>query len=194
MPYEFDCGYIWKPERNSYYMTPFHYNFQNGAYFINCPHCGNKHIYHYTLHSKGVIDTPRIEGGINLSIKQMEKIIQDTQKKRESKPQQNVMDFSEIPQRIEAKVNSYQWKKDDRGRNCLYITLETKTGQLIKNQKYSVMFMERLSEAMTSLGFKEVKDIKDYITWNLESFSQPGITANPRLIPVSPVAEPREED
>lgn len=190
MRFSFNCGYIWQPARNSYYMTPFHYNFQNGAYFIKCPHCGDNHIYHYTLHTfDGNI--PSIEKKMEsdkMSLEQMKRMIDDQQKQREQKPKTDNIDFKNIPQRPKAKVQSFLWKADGHGKRCLYLTLECDDGKIIRNQKYSIQYLKRLLEALESLGMQSVKDIKDFIYWNNESFEY----GNPRLIPDAPQGDPTD--
>jgi len=84
---------------------------------------------------------------------------------------------SELPETVKAKLVKYIFKQDKRGKECLFLTLETVDGKLIV-QKYTPTTWEPLYSAMSKIGFDTLE--KEFVVWRKQNF---GKTIQPRLYP-----------
>lgn len=86
----------------------------------------------------------------------------------------------EIPETIEVKLTSdLEFKKDKRGNEACFITLETRDGKIIV-QKYTSTNYAYLYDAISKLGDLEFLK-KDFYTWKK---AKVGRSINERLFPM----------
>ena len=99
------------------------------------------------------------------------------QKKLSSKPR---LRLNTLPQTVKAKLIDYRLDHDFKGRECLYLTLESDEG--VFTQKYTSLHILALAEAFEKLGFESLEQAKNVsIIWSQKSFT----IGYPRFMPVS---------
>lgn len=87
--------------------------------------------------------------------------------------------LSELPEKIELRVKSYEFKEDSQGREGCFVHLETRDGEEL-TQKFTSMHIMDLAEALEKLGFKSIEDATGkWLLWEQKTYR----IGNPRLIP-----------
>ena len=65
------------------------------------------------------------------------------------------IDLNDLPERVEAQCLGAVWKEDNNGRECLYLTWQTKDDKEF-TQKYTPMHLNLLEQRMTEADIKDL--------------------------------------
>lgn len=92
---------------------------------------------------------------------------------------QESVDLSELPEEIEATVQDVRRGTDDRGKDAIYIELESEEhGEF--TQKYTSMHLNELVPALEELGVDDTDDLlNNTYVWEQVDFDM----GNPRFVP-----------
>lgn len=89
------------------------------------------------------------------------------------------VDLSEIPPELKATLTEFEFREDNRGRECLYLTIVDEENREI-TQKYTDFHLDKLIEALEQGGVDHLKAIVGKkILWKSVNYS----IGNPRLVP-----------